>query len=175
MSSYDPTAQIPTPPNLKNQEDRLRQLLETLLELGIAVHDYESVPQSRDATIARVNILTSQLSSLDKHAQESVSDVLVPREIVQYIEDGRNPNVYSREFVELLVKQNQFVNGKMRAVRDFRDILGAMVKQAYPELAADVDFVVQNSGQSYPKNTPPPPPGTNGDDIKVDTNGGDHQ
>ncbi|KAJ8097901.1 transcription factor subunit Med10 of mediator complex-domain-containing protein [Lipomyces tetrasporus] len=150
MSSTDPTAQIPAPPALQAQEDRLRQVIETLIELAIGVHDYESVAQSKDAVIARVNLLTSQLSELASTAKESVSDVLVPREIVQYIEDGRNPNVYTREFVELLVKQNQFVNGKMRAMRDFRDVLAEQIRETYPELSNEVDVVLQNTGPSYP-------------------------
>ncbi|KAK9487216.1 transcription factor subunit Med10 of mediator complex-domain-containing protein [Lipomyces starkeyi] len=150
MSSTDPTAHIPAPPALQAQEDRLRQIIETLLELAIGVHDYESVVQSRDAVVARVNLLTSQLSELDSSAKDTVADVLVPREIVQYIEDGRNPNVYTREFVELLVKQNQFVNGKMRAMRDFRDVLAEQIRETYPELSNEVDVVLQNTGPSYP-------------------------
>ncbi|KAK9365456.1 transcription factor subunit Med10 of mediator complex-domain-containing protein [Lipomyces kononenkoae] len=150
MSSTDPLAQIPAPPALQAQEDRLRQIIETILELAIGVHDYESVAQSKEAVVARVNLLTSQLSDLDRAAKENVADVLVPREILQYIEDGRNPNVYTREFVELLVKQNQFVYGKMRAMRDFRDVLADQIRETYPELSNEVDLVLQNTGPSYP-------------------------
>lgn len=35
----------------------------------------------------------------------------------RYIENGRNPDVYTREFVELTGKQNQYINGKMKAMR----------------------------------------------------------
>jgi mediator of RNA polymerase II transcription subunit 10 len=40
----------------------------------------------------------------------------IPLDVVEYIENGRNPDVYTREFAELLAKQNQFVNGKMKAM-----------------------------------------------------------
>ncbi|KAK9464263.1 transcription factor subunit Med10 of mediator complex-domain-containing protein [Lipomyces arxii] len=150
MSSTDPSAQIPAPPELQAQENRLRQIIETILELAIGVHDYESVSQSRSAIIARVDLLTSQLKELQDSSNADVSDVLVARELIQYVEDGRNPNVYTREFVELLVKQNQFVNGKMRAMRDFRDVLADQVRIAYPELAEEVDKVIENTGPSFP-------------------------
>ncbi|KAK9451786.1 transcription factor subunit Med10 of mediator complex-domain-containing protein [Limtongia smithiae] len=158
MSSTDPSAQIPVPRELQAQEDRLHQIIETILELAISVHDYESVAQSRDAVVARVNLFTSQLAELESAARESLADVLVPREIIQYIEDGRNPNVYTREFIELLVKQNQFVNGKLHAMRDFRDVLADQIREAYPELSAEVDNVISNTGPSFPPipiNVPP--------------------
>ncbi|KAK7206847.1 transcription factor subunit Med10 of mediator complex-domain-containing protein [Myxozyma melibiosi] len=147
MSAVD----LVTTPELQELEDRLRQIIETILELAIGIYDYESVSHSKDAVIARVNLLTAQLSTLDEASKRTISDVLVPREIIQYIEDGRNPRVYTREFVELLVKQNQFVNGKMHAMRDFRDELAEQIKQTYPELSKEVDLTLQNTGPSFPK------------------------
>ncbi|KAK9453737.1 transcription factor subunit Med10 of mediator complex-domain-containing protein [Dipodascopsis uninucleata] len=144
------------PLSLQEQETRLRQIIETILELAISVHDYESVSQSREAVVSRVNLLTSQLSDLnqfvkqpstqpDNPSEPSISDILVPREIIQYIEDGRNPNVYTREFVELLVKQNQFVNGKMEAMREFRDELAKQIINTYPDLQDTVNFVREST------------------------------
>ncbi|KAK9383026.1 transcription factor subunit Med10 of mediator complex-domain-containing protein [Kockiozyma suomiensis] len=147
MSGVD----FPTTPELQELEDRLRHIIETILELAIGIHDYESVSHSKDAVVARVNLLTAQLSTLDEASKRTISDVLVPREIIQYIEDGRNPKVYTREFVELLSKQNQFVNGKMHAMRDFRDELAEQIKQTYPELTKEVDLAIENTGPSFPK------------------------
>ncbi|KAK9459242.1 mediator complex, subunit Med10 [Lipomyces oligophaga] len=140
--------QIAPTPEIQELEDRLRHVIETLLELGIGIHDYESISSSRDAVIARVNLLTAQLSTMDQATQSTLSELLVPREIIQYIEDGRNPNVYTREFVELLVKQNQFVNGKMHAMTDFRDILAKQITIEYPELGNDIDLVIKNTTPS---------------------------
>ncbi|KAK9472774.1 transcription factor subunit Med10 of mediator complex-domain-containing protein [Dipodascopsis tothii] len=134
---------------LQRGEDRLRTIIESLLELAITVHDYEGVAESRDTVVERVNSLTAQLAALQKPEPQD-EEVLVPREIIQYIEDGRNPNVYTREFVELLLKQNQFVNGKLKVMRDFRDVLADQIKEHYPELTADVDTVIANTGPSFP-------------------------
>jgi hypothetical protein len=35
----------------------------------------------------------------------------------RYIEDGLNPDKYTRRFVNMLMKDNQFVNGKIDAVQ----------------------------------------------------------
>jgi len=73
-------------------------------------------------------------------------DVAVPREVIQYIEDGRNPDIYTREFIEIVVKQNQFMKGKMEAYRDFRDVLADQIKVSFPELAGKVDDVIEGTG-----------------------------
>lgn len=61
----------------------------------------------------------------------------------RYVEGGRNPDIYTREFVEIVAKQNQFLNGKMRAFADFRDILAEQIKVSFPELQGDVERVLR--------------------------------
>jgi hypothetical protein len=36
---------------------------------------------------------------------------------IRYVEDGLNPDKYTRRFVNMLMKDNQFVNGKIDAVK----------------------------------------------------------
>jgi Transcription factor subunit Med10 of Mediator complex len=35
----------------------------------------------------------------------------------RYVEDGLNPDKYTRRFVNMLMKDNQFINGKIDAVQ----------------------------------------------------------
>jgi hypothetical protein len=37
----------------------------------------------------------------------------------RYVEDGLNPDKYTRRFVNMLLKDNQYVNGKIDAVQVF--------------------------------------------------------
>ncbi|ROT38556.1 hypothetical protein SODALDRAFT_333161 [Sodiomyces alkalinus F11] len=67
----------------------------------------------------------------------------IPRELVQYVENGRNPDIYTREFVELVRRGNQLMRGKMRAFAALRDTLAGEMRQAMPEVAADVARVVE--------------------------------
>lgn len=67
----------------------------------------------------------------------------VPRELVQYVENGRNPDIYTREFVELVRRGNQLMRGKMRAFAALRDTLAGEMMKAMPEVAADVARVVE--------------------------------
>lgn len=54
--------------------------------------------------------------------------VTMPPEILTYVDQGRNPDIYTREFVELARRNNQELKGKMSAFADFADILEAECK-----------------------------------------------
>lgn len=59
---------------------------------------------------------------------------------------GRNPDIYTREFVEIVQKQNQLYAGKVKAYREFRDVLAEAIEKAFPELKDDVEKVIQETG-----------------------------
>ena len=80
----------------------------------------------------------------------------------RYVEDGRNPDIYTREFVEIVAKQNQFLNGKMRAFGDFRDVLAEQINTTFPELRGDVEHVLQAASGKYRAKLEEAPTETNG-------------
>lgn len=100
---------------LAETESQLRQVIETLIEAGVMVHDFQGTVEAKEGLTERVNLLTSQLNDLNAHAFKL--DQKFPVDVVDYIENGRNPDVYTREFVELLAKKNQYLNGKMKAMK----------------------------------------------------------
>ena len=75
----------------------------------------------------------------------------------RYVEGGRNPDIYTREFVEIVAKQNQIMNGRMRAFGDFRDILAEQINTAFPELRDDVNKVMRATGAGRAEKTPSAP------------------
>jgi mediator of RNA polymerase II transcription subunit 10 len=72
------------------------------------------------------------------------------------VEEGLNPDKYTRRFINTLMKDNQFVNGKIDAVQvltdatglmqDFRDVLAEEIRKEFPELDEFVEEVIQNTG-----------------------------
>lgn len=87
-----------------------------------------------------VTTLIATLIQLRKTTQGLTLDV--PQEVVQYVESGRNPDIYTREFVELVQKDNQMHKGKVEALLDFQRILAENVKGAIPEMGGDVERVM---------------------------------
>lgn len=92
--------------------------------------------------------LTTNLQQLSNTSQSSPTGV--PPEIIQYIEEGRNPDIYTREFVELVQAKNQQLKGKSEAFAQFRDALAREIRGAMPEIADDVDKVVEATSAGAP-------------------------
>lgn len=74
----------------------------------------------------------------------------VPHELIEYVENGRNPDIYTREFVETVRRGNQLLKGKLHAFGSFRDVLAAEMAVAMPELRQDVDRVCEATGGKPP-------------------------
>lgn len=70
----------------------------------------------------------------------------LPLEIIQYVENSRNPDIYTREFVELVMRYNQQQKGRSEAFASFRDILGQQMATGIPDIKDDVIRVVEASG-----------------------------
>lgn len=72
----------------------------------------------------------------------------VPPELIDYVENGRNPDIYTREFVELVRRGNQLMKGKNSAFADFRDVLAKNMCKANPEVREDIVRVLEATGSS---------------------------
>lgn len=101
-------------------------------------------------------VLSQELRTLSQTLQEihqtaSTPDPIrslphIPPELVQYVENGRNPDIYTREFVEQVRRGNQLLRGKQVAFGRFRDILAGEMEKALPELHDDVATVLEATG-----------------------------
>lgn len=68
----------------------------------------------------------------------SALPIQIPPEIIEYVDQSRNPDIYTREFVEIVQKNNQHLKGKSEAFAGFRDILSEEIVKAMPELKTEV-------------------------------------
>jgi len=128
------------PVTLDTVDDRLKDVIQNLFEIQSAVHGYLG-PETQQELIRKISHLTSSLSHLSTTA--ALLTTQIPPEIIEYVEDGRNPDIYTREFVELAQKGNQYLKGKTEAFASFRDVLAEEIAMAMPELKGDVEMVLQ--------------------------------
>ena len=70
----------------------------------------------------------------------------MPAELIQRLEQSRNPDTYTREFVEHIMKMNQQQKGRSEAYSTFRDILGQEMASAIPDIKDSVKNVVEATG-----------------------------
>ncbi|KAI8053497.1 transcription factor subunit Med10 of mediator complex-domain-containing protein [Syncephalis plumigaleata] len=92
-------------------ESRLGETINSLFTIGLGVYDFQT---GTDGLLQkRVNELVTQYRDLTELG--SNLQIAVPEEVVRYVEDGRNPDLFSREFAERTVAENQFAHGRMMA------------------------------------------------------------
>ncbi|RYO75751.1 hypothetical protein DL764_010329 [Monosporascus ibericus] len=136
-----------------NIEQKLKDTIQSLYQILVQVSAYDSAtstgtpgpssnPQSRDVLAAELRTLTRSLQAVHAAAGVEGSLPAVPPELVHYVEGGRNPDIYTREFVELVRRGNQLMRGKQAAFASFRDVLAAEMAAAMPELRDDAARVV---------------------------------
>lgn len=66
---------------LRETEDQLRQVIETLIELGIMVHDFQGTVESKEGLIDRVTAMMQQLGDLNVQAYSH--DEMFPMDVVE--------------------------------------------------------------------------------------------
>lgn len=77
----------------------------------------------------------------------------IPPEVIEYVERSRNPDIYTREFVELVQRLNQKLKGRAEAYAQFRDALAREFAGAVPDAKDDVWCVVEATGGRRPAET----------------------
>ncbi|KAF4627844.1 hypothetical protein G7Y89_g10303 [Cudoniella acicularis] len=132
-------------------ERQIKNAIQDLYHIMVQVHAYDVAGKPSG------NVLTGTVNQLSKDLQQihitatsttppSVSLPNVPPELISYVDSGRNPDIYTREFVELARRGNQLMKGKMEAFGSFRDILAEEMARCLPEVEGDVRKVVRETG-----------------------------
>lgn len=126
-------------------EDQLKDVIQGLYQVMVQVSHYDNAgtANSKEVVANELKSLSSTLQNIhNTAASPSVRLPHVPVELIAYVENGRNPDIYTREFVEMLRRGNQLMRGKTHAFESFRDILAEEMRAAMPEILDDVDRVV---------------------------------
>lgn len=71
-----------------------------------------------------------------------LASIQLPPEIIDYVDAARNPDIYTREFVELVQRGNQDLKGKREAFAGFQQVLAREMRSAMPECAGEVERVL---------------------------------
>ena len=66
------------------------------------------------------------------------------------MESSRNPDIYTREFVELVQRTNQMLKGREEAYRLLQEQIAWQLSNAVPELKNDVVSAVEATGGKVP-------------------------
>ncbi|KAI9812167.1 MAG: RNA polymerase II mediator complex subunit [Pycnora praestabilis] len=126
-------------------EDQLKLIIHDLHLINVAIHKYQG-PETANALQSYIKTLIRHFLALAKSSTPTSLLPSIPPEIITYVEDGRNPDIYTREFVELAKRGNQYLKGKAEAFASFRDVLAEEIRVSLPELREGVETVVEGTG-----------------------------
>ncbi|KAH8692791.1 mediator of RNA polymerase II transcription subunit 10, partial [Talaromyces proteolyticus] len=149
------------PVTLSTVDNELKDVIQHLFEIQSAVHGYLG-PETQTELVRKIKNLTLALSTLSKDTKPDpnsspsttaaaansdsgdplVTNIKLPPEIIDYVDGARNPDIYTREFVELVQRGNQDLKGKQEAFASFRDVLAREMRSAMPECRREVDRAV---------------------------------
>ncbi|KAF2970273.1 hypothetical protein GQX73_g3292 [Xylaria multiplex] len=158
---HDQAQQLTQPASMTEQ---LKDTIQSLHNIMVQVTAYDtttssSSPLSSPPSRPSRDVLAAELTALSRSLQTihrtSATRTLpqVPPDLVQYVDNGRNPDIYTREFVELVRRGNQLMRGKQSAFASFRDVLAGEIENAMPELRDDAARVVAATGGRAVSNT----------------------
>ncbi|KAG9234252.1 mediator complex, subunit Med10 [Amylocarpus encephaloides] len=127
-------------------ERQLKDIIQDLYQTMIQVNAYDMAGRPTEEVLKQQ--IEALLLSLQKVARSSktISLPLITGDLINYIDNGRNPDIYTREFVELVRRSNQLMKGKEAAFRSFRDVLAEEMGMGMPELKEDVRGVLESTG-----------------------------
>ncbi|KAG2227315.1 hypothetical protein INT45_004270 [Circinella minor] len=111
-------------------EEQLNELIQVLFELSVMVYDFQ--PDGNQLVWNKINSILEHYQTID--GLKDNIDTHIPEEVINFVEQGRNPDIFTQGFVERTASENQFTNGKIKAVDEFRSILSDEFKKHYPDL-----------------------------------------
>ncbi|XP_077993705.1 mediator of RNA polymerase II transcription subunit 10-like [Glandiceps talaboti] len=121
MASHDKFEQI---------EQNLERFIENTRQMGIIVSDFQ--PQGQNVLNQKILRMVTGMQEIDR-CRSDIQDVHVPLEVFEYIDQGRNPQLYTKDCMEKALAKNEQVKGKIDTFRRFKSQLVHELSKMFPE------------------------------------------
>lgn len=82
--------------------------------------------------------IVSHFDNVAKIGNDVGKDVLLPKELFNFLDVGTNPDLFTKQVLEGSVRESEICKGKIDALSDFHDVLEKEVISAFPELEKDL-------------------------------------
>jgi mediator of RNA polymerase II transcription subunit 10 len=119
-----------TSSTLDTLEEHLERSIENVRQIQIIVSDFQ--PQGQPGLNQKLQQIVKDLQEVEKVGKK-VQDVQVPLEVFDYIDSGRNPQLYTKDCMEKAVAKNEEAKGKIDAYRMFKARLMVELSQVFPK------------------------------------------
>ncbi|KAH9461509.1 hypothetical protein MJO29_008997 [Puccinia striiformis f. sp. tritici] len=140
-------------------EDKLEQLLQSLLEVGICTSDVQENAREggrtgRGEPLGPGGLVGKKINESIEHMAElyelnanMASEIPIPVEVITQVDQGTNPDRWLRSFVERAAHENMYTNGILSNVNQYRSLLQSQLADYFPDLYQELN---KNSDESTP-------------------------
>ncbi|CAG0916932.1 unnamed protein product [Notodromas monacha] len=119
------------PSGLEQLENQLEGLIENVRQIGIVVSDFQ--PQGQNVLNSKIHAVVAGMQEINKlRSHPSIQDIQVPLEVFDYIDEGRNPQLYTKDCMEKALSKNEQVKGKIDAYSRFKSELLSQLSNVFP-------------------------------------------
>ena len=115
---------------LEQLEQTLERSIKNVRQIRIVVLDFQ--PQGQPGLTQKLQQVVKDLQEIDK-LRPSVADISVPMEVFDYIDSGRNPQLYTKDCMEKAHSKNEEIKGKIDAYRMFKARLLLELTHVFPK------------------------------------------
>ncbi|XP_008182011.1 mediator of RNA polymerase II transcription subunit 10 isoform X2 [Acyrthosiphon pisum] len=114
---------------LEDLETQLEMFVENVRQIRIIVADFQ--PQGQTVLNQKIQNAVTGLQEINK-LKSNVQDIHVPLEVFEYIDRGRNPQLYTKDCIEKALHKNEQVKGKIDALKKFKANVLTDLGQTFP-------------------------------------------
>lgn len=132
-------------PDFGALEQTLEAFQENARQLAVIASDYQ--PKSQEVLNQKLQTLVSGLQEVDR-AKHQFQDVKIPLEVLQYLDDGKNPQLYTKQCLDATLQRNKEVNGKLEIYKKFRANLLKEMGEEMPNETMLYRVIRERSGGS---------------------------
>ncbi|XP_044477260.1 mediator of RNA polymerase II transcription subunit 10b-like [Mangifera indica] len=115
--------------NLNEVTNSIQKTLVLLHQLYLTVSSFNAASQL--PLLQRLNSLVTELDNMAKLSGKC--EIEVPTEVLNLIDDGKNPDEFTRDVINNCIAKNQINRGKTNAFKSLRKHLLEELEQTFPD------------------------------------------
>ncbi|KAD2152074.1 hypothetical protein R6Q59_003982 [Mikania micrantha] len=119
--------------NLNQVINSIQKTLGTIHQLYLTVSSFNV--SSQLSLLQRLNALVMEMDNMAKLAEKC--NIQIPMEVLNLIDDGKNPDEFTRDVLNSCIAKNQITKGKTDSFKALRRHLLEELEQAFPDEVED--------------------------------------
>ncbi|XP_028392077.1 mediator of RNA polymerase II transcription subunit 10-like [Dendronephthya gigantea] len=123
-------------------EQSIEQFIETTRQIGIIVSDFQT--GSQGVLNQKITSVVENLREIEK-CKDDFQNVEVPMDVFSYIDEGKNPQLYTKDCLEKALAQNKEVKGKIDSYKNFKTELMSELSKEFPKEMLEYRNYVEDS------------------------------